>query len=172
MSKPINEKDLYKYCPHCANDLVLQTIDSEKVKKCNRCSFTFWNNPKPVVSVLLHKDRRILMIKRAEEPFMSYWVLPGGFIYYGETAQDAIKREVKEETGLDITIRGTIGVYLIDDDPRGMHIDIIFHATPGGKITLSSEDSNWKYFMPDKLPKHIAYKHRYAINDWYKEGNQ
>ncbi|OGH38304.1 MAG: hypothetical protein A3B44_01495 [Candidatus Levybacteria bacterium RIFCSPLOWO2_01_FULL_38_21] len=172
MSKPIKEKDLYVYCPHCASNLVPQAIDNEKVKKCSNCGFIFWNNPKPVVSILLHKDGEILMLKRADEPFKNYWVLPGGFIYYRETAQNAIKRETKEETGLEIAVQGITGVYLIDDDPRGMHVDIIFYGTSKGKIRLSKEHKNWKYFIPDQLPEHIAYKHRYAINDWHKRENR
>ena len=80
--------------------------------------------------------------------------------------------EKKEETGLEIAVQGITGVYLIDDDPRGMHVDIIFYGTSKGKIRLSKEHKNWKYFIPDQLPEHIAYKHRYAINDWHKRENR
>lgn len=162
----------YRYCPRCKSNLTLTEIDSNRVRKCEACGFLFWNNPKPVVSIILHKDRKILMLQRAKEPFKNFWVLPGGFIGYQESAQEATKREAKEETGLDIVINGLIGVYRIDNDPRGIHIDIIFHGTADGKTELSEEDKTWRLFSPDKLPEHIAYKHRNAINDWHRKGNQ
>lgn len=167
MTKQLSELDLYIFCPHCGNSLVLKTIDNEKVKTCGKCNFIFWNKPKPVVSILLHKNNKILMLKRAKEPFKDYWVLPGGFIGYTETAEEAVKREAKEEIGSDVTVDGIIGVYRIDDDPRGIHIDIIFHGKVKEEIKVSKEDKNWKLFSPDKLPENIAYKHRDAINDWY-----
>lgn len=164
----VNELDKYNYCPTCKNDLGLTEIDGQKVKKCNNCGFIFWNNLKPVTSILLHKDGKILMIQRQREPLRNYWVLPGGFLKSAEIAENAVKRETKEETDLDITIKGTIGTYLIDNDPRGMHLDVIFYGTADGEIKLSEEDKKWQYFSPNKLPEHIAYKHREAILDWSK----
>lgn len=172
MNNSVNEKDLYIYCPHCAANLTIQIIDNESVKKCTKCGFIFWNNPKPVVSVLLHNKEKILMLQRTNEPFKDYWVLPGGFINHSETAKEAIKRETKEEIGLDINIDGIIGVYRIDNDPRGIHMDIIFKGNANGEIKLSKENKDYQYFSPDKLPEMIAYKHRDAINDWLKKGGQ
>lgn len=172
MPKPVNIISFYHYCPNCRNKLILQTIDKEFVKKCNSCNFVFWNNPKPVVSFLLYKSEKVLMIQRASEPFKDYWVLPGGFIGYKESAEEAIKRETKEEIGSNVLIQGIVGVYRIDNDPRGVHIDIIFQGTSDDKVNLSTEDKNWRFFSPTQLPKNIAYKHREAINDWHQKGSQ
>lgn len=171
MAKPINELDLYQYCPYCGHTLVLATIDSENVKEC-KCGFIFWNKPKPAVSVILHKDGKVLMLQRAHEPFKNFWVLPGGFIGYEETPEKAIKREAKEETGLDIVINGTVGAYRIDNDPRGVHIDIIFYGALNGEVRISKDSKSWRYFPPVQLPDKIAYKHRKAIADWHAKGSQ
>ena len=109
------------------------------------------------------------MLQRANKPFKDYWVLPGGFIGYTETVQEAAMREVKEETGLDITLDKIIGVYRIDNDPRGVHIDIIFSSQSKKEPILSKEDSHWQYFDTSALPEQIAYKHRQAIEDWVKQ---
>lgn len=172
MSKSVNELDLYKFCPHCGNNLILAVIESEAVKKCNKCGFIFWNKPKPVVSIILHKDGKALMLQRAHEPFKAFWVLPGGFIGYEETPEEAIKREAKEETGLEITINGIVGAYRIDNDPRGVHIDIIFYGTLNGEIEINKDSKSWQYFSPEQLPDKIAYKHREAIADWHAKGSQ
>lgn len=172
MNGSINPMEEYKYCPNCGRNLISSVIDKEERKKCNGCGFIFWNNPKPVVSALIEKDGKVLMLQRKNEPFKDYWVLPGGFIGYSETAQEAIKREAKEEMGIDIQIDGLIGIYRIDDDPRGVHVDIIFHTKATEEVTLSEEDKKWNYFPPQELPKNIAYKHRNAIEDWYLRGGQ
>ncbi|MGI8419250.1 MAG: NUDIX domain-containing protein [Candidatus Levyibacteriota bacterium] len=112
-----NELDLYKFCPHCGSTLVAKQIEKENVKACTQCDFVYWNNPKPVVSAVIHHDGKVLMIQRANEPFRNYWVLPGGFISYDEIAEDAIKREVEEEIGTDIQLERIIGTYKIDTDP-------------------------------------------------------
>lgn len=164
----MSEIDLYTFCPKCKSDLHEEEIDKEQRKVCPTCGFVFWNNPKPVVSMLIHRDGKILMLQRAQDPFKGYWVLPGGFIGYSETAQKAVIREVYEETGLDVVLEGIIGVYRIDNDPRGVHIDIIFHGESDKEPILSKEDIKWEYFDPASLPEHIAYKHKKAIMDWAK----
>jgi len=172
MQNATDQLEIYKYCPNCKYALISQTIENEEVKKCNNCGFIFWNKSKPVVSILIHDNGEILMLQRANEPFKNYWVLPGGFIKLKETAEIAIKREAKEETGLDINIERIIGTYLIDDDPRGTHLDIIFSGTVKGGILLSQEDKKWQYFSTNALPEKIAYKHRDAINDWADNRDQ
>lgn len=168
MEQPLDESELYVYCPHCANMLISKEIDRELVKTCENCGFVFWNNPKPVVSIILYRENKILMLQRASEPFKDYWVLPGGFVKLKETAQEAVKREAKEETNLDVEIEGIVGAYRIDNDPRGNHLDIIYYGNENGIVSLSQEDRNWKYVDLDSLPENIAYKHREAIIDWKK----
>lgn len=51
---------------------------------------------------VIEKDGKLLLVKRGNEPFKDYWTLPGGHIDFGETAKEAVVREVKEETGLDL----------------------------------------------------------------------
>lgn len=156
------------YCPHCKTTLIQETKDNEQVQRCTTCGFTYWNNPKPVVSIILVDQGKVLMLRRAHEPFQGFWVLPGGFVGYSETPQEAILRETKEETRLSPRVGKVIGVYRIDNDPRGIHIDIVYEGKPEGTLILSEEDSESHYFDPQELPEKIAYKHREAIADYIK----
>jgi ADP-ribose pyrophosphatase YjhB (NUDIX family) len=165
MDTNVREKE-YKYCPTCKNELKRKPINRENLLSCSKCNFVFWNNPRPVVSILLPKGGKVLMVQRNQEPLKDYWVLPGGYVQYLEKPEETTKREVKEETSQEITIDGLIGVYQIDNDPRGMNLDIIYYGKSNGDIKLSDEDKRWRYFEIDKLPEKIAYKHREAINDW------
>jgi ADP-ribose pyrophosphatase YjhB (NUDIX family) len=169
LNNPPTEK-AYNYCPTCKNKLIKKSVDRRQLLTCSKCGFIFWNNPKPVVSILIEKQNKILMIKRGKTPLKDYWVLPGGYIDYEEEPETAIIRETKEETGLSIMISNLIGVYPIDNDPTGMHLDIIYSAKmPKQKISLNQESSSYKFFNLKNLPKLIAYQHRQAILDYIKK---
>ena len=173
MQKPKSDLDRYIFCPQCSQKLVLKTIDKSVVKACENCDFIYWNNPIACVSVVLHQNDKVLMLQRANEPFKKFWVLPGGFMNINETPEEAIKREVKEETGLDIQVDGIVGAYRIDNDPRGIHIDIIYHGKLNGQSpTLNKESGGWSLFSKEELPIDIAYKHKNAIIDWLTKKGQ
>jgi 8-oxo-dGTP diphosphatase len=161
----------YKYCPTCQTKLVRKKIDNQNLLNCIKCGFVFWNNPKPVVSVILERDNQILLLKRANEPLRGYWGLPGGFMNYGESPEQSVIRETLEEVGATVDNLQLVGVYLIDNDPRGVHVDIIYSAKLYNDVTLSDEHSDYKFFSADDLPKEMAYKHRQAISDFTSQNH-
>lgn len=170
MKRNIMEKE-FNFCPTCGCKLVRKLIDRRNLLACPKCSFVFWNNPKPTVSTIIEKDKKILLLKRNKKPLENYWVLPGGYIDYEEKPEDAAIRETKEETNLNVKICRLIGVYQIDNDPRGINLDIIYYALDKktSEIRVNDESNNFEYFSLDKLPKLIAYKHRQAIKDFVKQ---
>jgi len=86
-----------------------------------------YKNPTPTVDAINHKNSQILLIERKKEPFKGYMVLPGGFVNEGERVEDAAKREVKEETSLDIVLLEILGVYSEPKrDPRGHVMSTVF----------------------------------------------
>ena len=165
MESPIEK--LYNFCPNCRTALARKDIEGRKRPACPECGFVYWNNPKPACSVIIGKNHKVLMLRRGREPLKGYWVLPGGFIEYEEEPRDAAIRETKEETGLDIEITGLVGVYQITNDPRGIHLDIIY----SGRIlnenpVISDESSVYGFFPAGNLPEPIAYRHKEAIKEW------
>lgn len=164
-SLSVHEK-LYNFCPTCRTKLERVEVDSRKRLHCPRCDFIFWNNPKPVVSALIHRSGEVLLLQRTKAPLKGYWCLPGGYINYDETPEKAVRREVNEEIGLELKIEGLIGVYRIDNDPRGVNIDVIYQGTANGGIRLSGEHTTHRFFPTSQLPQKIAYKHKEAIANW------
>lgn len=115
---------------------------------------------------IIFKNNQILLIKRKNPPFKGKWALPGGFVEYGEKTEDAIIREVSEETGLKTKINKLAGIYSDPDrDPRGHTVtivyilDIIF-----GDINAGDDASNVKFFNIKELPK-LSFDHSKIIND-------
>ena len=84
-------------------------------------------NPIPTVDTIIQKDAQILFVKRKKDPFKDRLAFPGGFVSEGEKVEDAAKREVKEETSLDVDLDGILGVYSDPNrDPRGHIMSTVF----------------------------------------------
>lgn len=91
----------FLYCPRCGAKRFIET--NEKAKKCEACNFVYYFNPSAAVAcVIKDKEGNILVVRRKNEPAKGTLDLPGGFADMFETAEDTARREVKEETSLDI----------------------------------------------------------------------
>ncbi|HEC82236.1 MAG TPA: NUDIX hydrolase [Thermoplasmatales archaeon] len=126
-----------------------------------------YKKPGITVDGLVIKDNSILLIKRKNEPFKNMWALPGGFVNYGETVEDAVKREVKEETGLDTDITELFGVYSDPNrDPRGHTISVVFILKPeNGEVKGGDDAADARYFPLNVVPK-LAFDHNKIIMDY------
>jgi ADP-ribose pyrophosphatase YjhB (NUDIX family) len=101
------------------------------------------------------KDGKILLLKRNVEPFKGYWHVVGGHVEEYETLKAAVKREFKEETGLDVTVGGIIGGRIETTFDR-IKIIVAFEVTSvEGKIRLNSENGAYGWF--DEVPCDSVY---------------
>lgn len=99
MSHPL---ELFRYCPRCGSQHFVE--NNEKSKHCENCNFTYYFNPSAaVVAVITNEQGEWLVCRRAKEPAKGTLDLAGGFTDSYETAEEAIAREVLEETGLAAT---------------------------------------------------------------------
>jgi ADP-ribose pyrophosphatase YjhB (NUDIX family) len=86
-----------------------------------------YKNPIPTVDIIIEQGSKILMTRRRNEPYKGYLALPGGFVNEGERIEDAARREVNEETSLDIGLMDILGVYSDPKrDPRGHLMSTVF----------------------------------------------
>lgn len=93
--------DLFAYCPKCGSGHFNPT--NEKAKRCQDCGYVYYINPSAAVVALIRNDQdELLVAVRAKEPAKGTLDLPGGFTDLDETVEEAVIREVKEETNLDV----------------------------------------------------------------------
>ena len=124
-----------------------------------------------VTAIIEFSNHRILLVKRATKPFVGYWALAGGRVEVLETVEQAILREVKEETGLDVEIVEKIGEYHENGFQDGIEYDYYpacFLTRPiGGKIKRQeTEIESIKLFSLNRLPKKLAFVHSRMIQDY------
>src|SRR4030042_4604844 len=117
---------------------------------------------------------KILLIKRNTVPFKDYWALPGGRMDPGENVEQTIVREVKEETGLEVTIVCKVGEYVekgVKDDVEYEYYPTCFVVKPvGGEIKKQeSEIQEIKIFSLNRLPTPLAFEHAEMIKDYIKK---
>lgn len=126
---------------------------------------------KTSTALVPYPDNKILLIKRNTIPFKGYWALPGGRMDPGETVEQTIVREVKEETGLDVIIVRKVGEYVekgVKDDVDYEYYPTCFVVKPvGGEIKKQeSEIQEINLFNLNELPKPLAFVHEEMIKDY------
>lgn len=108
----------------------------------------------------------LLLIRRAHEPFMDRYALPGGFVDVGETVEAAALRELKEETGVEGRVVGLIGVYSDPNrDPRGHAVSVAFLISADGAIPHAGDDAAAAAFMGNWRDLSYAFDHAQIIAD-------
>ncbi len=99
---------VFKYCPKCGAAAL--KVVGLKLLRCAACGFELYLNPAAAVAgVIFDEQRRMVVLVRGKEPGKGNWDLPGGFVDPGETAEDALRREVREEIGLEVTALRYLG---------------------------------------------------------------
>ncbi|UCG79480.1 MAG: NUDIX hydrolase [Nitrospirota bacterium] len=126
-------------------------------------------NPYPTADVIIqNRKRQILLINRKYPPYG--WALPGGFVDYGESLEDAAVREAKEETGLDIKVTRQFHTYSSPDRDERFHtITTVFIAVADGEPHAADDASDAAFHDIDDLPDNMAFDHRDIIDDFIKE---
>jgi ADP-ribose pyrophosphatase YjhB (NUDIX family) len=118
--------------------------------------------PVPGVGALIIDGDRILLVERGREPLKGYWSLPGGAVETGELLEDALRREVREETGLEIDVVRLIEIFeriMFSEDVPGENgrveyhyilLDYLCHPT-GGKLAAADDASRVEWFTKDEI---------------------
>ncbi|MDB5101531.1 MAG: nudF [Cyanobacteria bacterium RYN_339] len=148
--------------------------------RCPTCDRLWYENAKPCAGAVVVEAGRVLLVRRAKDPFRGCWDLPGGFLEANEHPADGARREVLEETGLEVVLDRQLGMYVDTyrpgSDPMLWHhsLNIFFLARPvGGTLALSAETTEACWFKLAELPPlaEIAFENgRRALRDFLSLG--
>ena len=135
---------------------------------CPQCGHVTerFKNPLPTVDIIIDIGGEIVLVKRKNPPLL--WALPGGFIDYGESAEDAAAREAREETGLMVTGFRQFHCYSEPGrDPRFHTVSIVFTAAAGTAPTAGDDAAETGLFTRDNLPLPLAFDHERILADYF-----
>jgi ADP-ribose pyrophosphatase YjhB (NUDIX family) len=135
-----------------------------------------FKNPIPTVDIIIQTGSLILLVKRKNEPFIGCMAIPGGFVNEGETVENAAKREVKEETLLDVELIDILGVYSNPKrDPRGHIMSTVFigkiSETNNGIAKAAAADDALELRWMDLeeiAEEKFAFDHKSILMDYMK----
>lgn len=121
--------------------------------------------PLATVDILIRSGEGVVLIRRRNPPLG--WAIPGGFIDVGERAEDAARREAREETGLEVELAALLGVYSDPDrDPRGHTLSVVYTATATGTPQGADDAAEARVFALDALPAPLAFDHARILADY------
>lgn len=160
----------FKFCPVCGHPFVERKLDHKLRLQCGNtdCGFVYYHNPTPAAGAMIVEDGKILLVKRAAPPKIGWWCLPAGFMEFDEHPVQTTRREIREETGLDVQIDRIFEIYSGNDDPRTNAVLILYLVRiVGGKLAAADDAADARFFGFDELPENIAFaSHRQALADY------
>lgn len=157
-----------RYCVACGSPV--RPEDGRFI--CTGCGRRNYQNSKPCVGAIVVRDGQVLLVRRARDPFKGWWDVPGGFLDAGEHPLDGVRREIREETGLEVEPGRLIGIYMdvygADDEPT---LNLYYEcAVVGGDPAAGDDAAELGWFSPEALPDDIAFENaREMLRDWLAE---
>ena len=122
-----------------------------------------------VDGIVRNREGKFLFICRSNPPFQGHWALPGGFVDVGETVEAACAREMKEETGITVTVGRLVGVYSDPKrDPRGHTVGIAFACSSSDKGTSAGDDAEEAAWLTIEEARPLAFDHEKILEDYLR----
>ncbi|TMD60400.1 MAG: NUDIX hydrolase [Chloroflexi bacterium] len=157
-----------RFCASCGGRLSRRRVAGRSRSVCRSCGQIAYENAKPCAGALVVRDGKVLLVKRGVTPYRGWWDIPGGYLEADEHPEAGARRELREETGLRVRLRGLLGVY-VDRQIRPHSLNFYYLAeVSGGRERASDDAVELGWFGPGELPARIAYPgHAKAVlADW------
>ena len=142
----------YQYCPLCAAPLApVQFKPGEPPRTaCPACEFVHYDQPSIAVGGIFRIDGEVALLRRAIEPGYGLWVFPGGYVDRGESLEEAVVRETREEVGIDVRVDRLLNVYSYRK--RALIIAVYETTYVAGTLQALDEALAVETFALDALP--------------------
>jgi NADH pyrophosphatase NudC (nudix superfamily) len=151
----------YRFCPRCAQPLAAGEYGGTQRLGC-ACGFVHWDNPLPVVAAIVEHEGGVILARNKAWADPKMFGLITGFLEKGETPEEAVVREVKEELALDASAATFVGLYPFE---RRNELIIAYHVPASGEIRLNEELADYRRIAPEKL-RPWDFGTGLALRDW------
>ena len=154
-----------KFCPYCGKKVLKKSFGARAHDYCAKCDIIHYENPLPAVAILvLNHNNQLLLVKRSVEPAKGAWCLPGGFIECNESIEEAVVRELEEETGLKGEVEDLVDFF----SQRNQYYEalLIFGYRAkilGGELKAGDDAQEVDFYDLDKLPPIAFLSHQKFI---------
>jgi ADP-ribose pyrophosphatase YjhB (NUDIX family) len=166
------EASFFRFCPRCATPLTRRLLEGVVRAACPACAFVQYRNPVVgVAAVILESDVVALLGEEAVRPFRrteggaprvllarraltfrGRYCFPCGYVEFDEEIREALVRETREETGLEVALGGIAAAHSNFHDPDGQSVGIWFYARPTGGALAAGDDVDALLFVPPSDP--------------------
>jgi ADP-ribose pyrophosphatase YjhB (NUDIX family) len=142
----------WRFCPRCGASL----RPAEEGLACAACGEHYYANSIPGVQGILERDGHVLLARRGNEPRRGHWDLPGGFLHETESAVEGLRREFREETGLEVE---PVELMRIDIEPYGDRFvfSVTWIVRADGDPVAADDVAELRWFDHDDLPAEMAF---------------
>jgi ADP-ribose pyrophosphatase YjhB (NUDIX family) len=154
--------DGWERCPRCGGPLKIEGRSAE----CRPCGHTVYANPAPTASALIIDDSgRVLLSRRAGDPGKGMWDIPGGFIEEGEAPLETLRREMEEETSLEIEPTEFLGGFADRYGDSGIYTLNLYWTARivSGEPSPADDVVDLRWFSPDELPAEDEFAFRNSV---------
>jgi len=166
----------YRFCPECATPLVKSPIDGMERLHCPDCGFVYWGEFSIGTGGIIWRGDRVLLVQRGRNPGKGRWTIPGGFVEQRERLEDAVVREIREETGV---LAEPVKLIAVRDRPGEKHDEyfiFLMRYLGGEPRVLSDEIAATGFFTLDEcrqleisdLTWHMIKISRTLTQAWHK----
>jgi len=154
------------YCLQCGHELSTKNINGKDYQACpvKNCDYIYWDNPLTVVAAIVEHRGTVLLARNKAWPPKMFGLITG-FLEKGESPENAILREVKEELGLDAELVGMIGIYSFLERNQ---LILAYHVSSDGEIKMGEELAEVIPVPPEKV-RPWNFGTGLAMKDWLEK---
>lgn len=167
------EQPEYNFCQKCGGTVALVPCEGRARPVCGACGHIAYFNPIPATCQVVSNGDTVLLTRRAVDPGKGLWCLPGGFVEWGEAAEEAARRELREETGIIAEEMSLIGIYSSIAEPDRHVVLIAFEADRWHGDAVPGDDADEVgWFGMEELPPLAFAAHRQVLDEISGRGSR
>jgi ADP-ribose pyrophosphatase YjhB (NUDIX family) len=146
-----------RFCTACGAPVQPQGVGGARLWQCGQCGRRTYRNPAVGVAVVVLDADRILLGRRSRGPYAGRWCIPCGYVDWDEDIRDAARRELREETGLEVEVGDVVAVHSNFHDRAKQTVGVWFRGTITGGALCAGDDLDQIAYFPLSDPPELAF---------------